>query len=112
MPAKWLRVGILAAVVASVTVSCGLGNDYHGMRFENGTTETVTVVSENTTGEATVVPSLAPGAVTTVAGFPGATCGDLTLIARTSDGREVARRDNQRTCIDDVWKIVTAPTSS
>jgi hypothetical protein len=102
-----IRISLTLAVVLTLA---GCSGSTRGFTFENQSDVTVSIVHRTPQGEAVVVTDIGPDDAAFLHGWPGATCGDMTLIARGPDGSEVARREG-RTCLDDTWRI-TRPMPS
>ena len=101
MPTRRLRSFV--TILALVVLACSdAGAD--GFTIENGTAITVSIVYETPTGETEAVQAIAPGKRTFLIGFPGASCGQMTLIARDLRGLEIARRTGP-VCLDESWVV-------
>jgi hypothetical protein len=94
---------IAGLVLAGALAACSDAGT-RGFTFDNQTDVTVSIVYATPQGEVVAVTSLAPENSAFIHGWPSATCGDMTLIARGPDGSEVARREGP-TCLDDTWHV-------
>lgn len=101
----------LIAVLVLAIALAACSHAARGFTFDNQSDVTVSIVYATPQGEVVAVTSLAPENLAVLLGWPGATCGDMTLIARGPDGSEVARREG-RTCLDDTWHIARPSPSN
>jgi hypothetical protein len=102
---------LLAVLVLATALAACSHADARGFTFDNQSDVPVSIVNATPQGEVVAVTSIAPGQGAFIHGWPGATCGDMTLIARGPDGSEVARREG-RTCLDDTWHIARPSPSN
>lgn len=109
---------LVAFLLAAVVTGCDLlpfGQSEAGfetVRFQNNTTQTVSVAYRSPAGvESVVVSAIGPGQVGSNDGVAGGGCTTGVLIARSEAGKEVARR-SEPLCLGDTWSIEGDGTAS
>ena len=105
----WVSLARFLVVLSMVVVLAGCGSyEPEDHKIWNRSSETVRVIWLQDDGERVLVSALEPGRF-----YPwiiGNSCPDVVFVARTTAGREIARRDGPF-CPDDEWVIASSAPS-